>query len=89
MSRASARTPSVVFDAAVRATSPRLVLKRGLQAIKKGEGHGQIVAEDNRRLLGSATIDDDCRRGDATEARIPPGHQLRENAMRQRRSVSI
>jgi hypothetical protein len=62
MSRASARTPSVVFDAAVGETSPRLVLKPGLQAIKKGEGRGQIVAENNRRLLGSAAIDDDCRR---------------------------
>lgn len=61
MSGASVDTPAAVFDAAIRVTAPRLALKPGLKAIKKGEGHGQIVAEDPKRLLGSAAIDDDCR----------------------------
>jgi hypothetical protein len=61
MSSASVSAPSVIFDGALRGTSPRLVLRLGLQAIKKGEGHGQIVAKNRKRLLGSAAIDDDCR----------------------------
>jgi len=64
MSGASVDTPAEVFDAALRVTSPRLALKPGLKAIKKGEGHGQIVAEAPERLLGSAAIDDDCRASD-------------------------
>jgi hypothetical protein len=59
MSGASA-SAAAVFDEALRETSPRLDLKPGLRAIKKGEGHGQIVAEKPKQLLGSAAIDDDC-----------------------------
>jgi hypothetical protein len=60
MSGASA-SAAAVFDEALRETSPRLDLKPGLRAIKRGEGHGQIVAEDQGQLLGSADIDNDCR----------------------------
>jgi hypothetical protein len=61
MAAALGTTPADLFDAALRTTNPRLPLKPGLQAIKKGEGHGQILAEDPQRLLGSAAIDDACR----------------------------
>jgi hypothetical protein len=61
MTGAPGNTPATVFEAAVRVTSPCLALKLGLKAIKKGEGHGQIVADDPKRVLGSAAIDDDCR----------------------------
>jgi hypothetical protein len=61
MSGASVDTPAAIFDAALRATEPPLGLKPGLKAIKKGEGHGKIAAEDAKQLLGSAAIDDDCR----------------------------
>jgi hypothetical protein len=69
MSGASVDTPAAVFEAAIRATAPRLALKPGLRAIKKGEGHGQIVAEVPQRLLGSAAIDDDCRPAYPTDDR--------------------
>jgi hypothetical protein len=61
MSGASGNAPADLFDTAIRTTNPRLLLKPGLQAIKKREGHGQIVADDPQRLLGSAAIDDACR----------------------------
>jgi hypothetical protein len=64
MSRASVDTPAAIFDAAIRVTAPRLALKPGLKAIKKREGHGKIVAESPKRLLGSAAVDDDCRASD-------------------------
>jgi hypothetical protein len=61
MSSVSASAPFAIFDGALRETLPRLVLRQGLPSIKKGEGHGQFVAKDRKRLLGSAAIDDDCR----------------------------
>ena len=73
MSGASERRASVVFEAAIGMTSPRLDLKPGLKAIKKGEGHGQIVAEDPKRLLGNAAIDDDCRTCDPSRRRQASG----------------
>jgi len=60
MSGASASTPFAIFDEAIRDSSC-LVLKPGLQAIKKGEGRGRIVADVQERLLGSAAVDDDCQ----------------------------
>lgn len=61
MASTSPSTALAIFARAIRETRPRLVPKPGLRAIKRGEGHGQIVAEERRRLLGSAAIDDDCR----------------------------
>jgi len=38
-----------------------LALKMGFQALKKSEGKDKISCADNRKLLGSVNIDDDCR----------------------------
>ena len=80
MSGASESAPSAVFDAAIRATSPRLSLKPGLRAIKKTEGHGQIVAEDPKRLLGSAARVQVCRalRIQRPQPDAPAGEQPRD-----------
>lgn len=51
--------PRNLFAAAVEAAE-HLELRRGLQAVKRGEGRGKIVAADPRRILGSVAIDDDC-----------------------------
>lgn len=60
--------PDVAFREAVG--SNRLLRHRdGLQAIKKGEGKGQISAEASDRLLGSVCIDDDCQKAHPSSSR--------------------
>jgi len=39
-----------------------LQFQHGLAAVKRGEGRGQIRAEDSRQVLGSADMDGDCHR---------------------------
>ncbi|TKC91471.1 hypothetical protein [Polyangium fumosum] len=53
-------TPEDTFRDAVNACKP-LHYRKGLQAIKKSEGKGQISGEDSSKVLGSVGIDDDCR----------------------------
>jgi len=48
------------FRDAIAATK-RLKLRAGLQALKDGEGKGQISGKDPRSIVGSVAIDDDCR----------------------------
>ncbi|AUX20544.1 uncharacterized protein SOCEGT47_010160 [Sorangium cellulosum] len=52
--------PGEAFSGAVNACGS-LTYRRGLQAIKKREGKGQIAGEDASKILGSIAIDDDCR----------------------------
>lgn len=52
--------PKKAFQQAVD-TAEHLQWHDGLQAVKKSEGGGQIVARDHDRLLGGACIDDDCK----------------------------
>ncbi|HKQ70788.1 MAG TPA: hypothetical protein VJT73_15685 [Polyangiaceae bacterium] len=47
------------FREAIEAAS-HLKWRAGLQAIKNREGGGQISSDDPERVLGGATIDDDC-----------------------------
>jgi len=53
--------PAQVFRSAIEETGC-LNFKEGLSAIKRGEGHGSITARDQRQVLGSANIDDDCKK---------------------------
>jgi hypothetical protein len=59
MRESTAQSPKESFRQAVESTA-RLQLKPGLQAVKRGEGHGRILAKEPKRLLGSVAIDDDC-----------------------------
>jgi hypothetical protein len=52
--------PKKTFCEAIEAIE-HLQWRPGLQAVKDGEGGGQIAAKDPDRLLGSVCIDDDCR----------------------------
>lgn len=54
------RDASSTFKSAIAEASPPLNLKKGLQAIKKSEGGGQIFVKDGVQILGSVAIDDDC-----------------------------
>jgi len=59
-----AERPLLSGDSAFRdaiAATDRLQLMAGLQAIKDGEGKGQISGNDPRHVLGSVAIDDDCK----------------------------
>ena len=56
-----AKTPAAQFSDAIE-EAEYLQLKVGLQAIKSGEGKGQISATDPACLLGSVMIDDDCKK---------------------------
>ena len=51
--------PTSAFRDAIEAAD-HLRWRGGLQAVKRGEGKGQIVARDSLCLLGSADIDGDC-----------------------------
>ena len=53
--------PRKIFRKAID-QADHLQLKNGLAAVKRGEGKGQILAEDSTRILGSVNIDDDCCR---------------------------
>jgi len=61
MAKGSSRAQAIQFRDAIGAAE-YLQLKAGLQAIKSGEGRGQITAANPAALLGSVMIDDDCRR---------------------------
>lgn len=50
-------SPREVFEQAID-KAEYLQLKKGLTAIKRGEGKGRIVAEDSKQVLGSVDIDD-------------------------------
>lgn len=52
-------TPAETFRDAVGACPP-LRHQKGLQAIKKGEGKGQIAGQETGKILGSVDIDGDC-----------------------------
>lgn len=54
------KTARATFPAAVEAAEC-LELRPGLDAIKSGEGKGQIEAKDPRALRGSVRMDDDCQ----------------------------
>lgn len=56
----SPATAQDAFRSAIATSSP-LRLQQGLQAIKKGEGKGQISATNPTRILGSVAMDEDCR----------------------------
>lgn len=51
--------PKKTFRAAIDGAD-HLQWREGLQAVKRGEGAGQITAREPGKLLGSACIDDDC-----------------------------
>jgi hypothetical protein len=51
--------PQAAFGEAISKAS-HLRLQPGLQAIKRGEGKGQISGKEPPRILGSVAIDDDC-----------------------------
>jgi hypothetical protein len=55
--------PGVTFRDAIAQTRC-LRLQQGLQAIRKGEGRGRITASDNRKILGSVCIDEDCKKAE-------------------------
>ncbi len=52
--------PASAFEKAITEAAP-LQRRAGLQAIKRGEGKGQISGREPTRILGSVVIDDDCR----------------------------
>jgi len=52
--------PKRAFQQAVHAAE-HLRCQEGLRAIKQDEGGGQISAKDPKRLLGSASMDVDCK----------------------------
>ncbi|MDI1443622.1 hypothetical protein [Polyangium sp. 6x1] len=54
------RPPKETFRDAVNPCKP-LLHREGLQAIKRGEGKGQISGEHASKILGSVDIDGDCR----------------------------
>lgn len=55
--------PRVTFHEAI-AQIRCLHLQQGLQAIIRGEGRGRITASDNRKVLGSVCIDEDCKKAE-------------------------
>lgn len=61
-------SPKEAFRKAITTSAP-LRLREGLQAIRKGEGKGQIVAQDPSKVLGSVAIDDDCRQAHSRASR--------------------
>lgn len=53
-------TPAETFSDVVNACPP-LQCRKGLQAIKRSEGKGKISGEDARKILGSVSLEDDCK----------------------------